>query len=63
MPSNSRPTMFDPVWSKRSLAEIEVAQNQWDLVKAQEEANEIAEAQKLAKKEQRKRIGETIMRV
>lgn len=45
MPSNSRPTMFDPVWSKRSLAEIEAAQNQWDLVKAQEEANEIARNQ------------------
>lgn len=45
MPSNSRPTMFDPVWSKRSLAEIEAAQNQWDLVKAQEEANEIARSQ------------------
>lgn len=45
MPSNSRPTMFDPVWSKKSLAEIEAAQNQWDLVKAQEEANEIARNQ------------------
>lgn len=45
MPSNSRPTMFDPVWGKRSLAEIEAAQNQWDLVKAQEEANEIARSQ------------------
>lgn len=45
MPSNSRPTMFDPVWGKRSLAEIEAAQNQWDLVKAQEEANEIARNQ------------------
>ena len=32
-------------------------------LRKQEEANEIAEAQRLAKKEQRKRIGETIMKV
>ena len=32
-------------------------------LRKQEEANEVAEAQRLAKKEQRKRIGEMIMRV
>lgn len=43
MPSNSRPgKFFDPIRKNQSIAEIEDAQNQWDLLEAQEEANELA---------------------
>ena len=43
MPRNSRPGKFlDPFRKNQSIAEIEDAQNQWDLLEAQEEANELA---------------------
>jgi chromosome segregation ATPase len=49
MPRNSRPgILFDPIHGGRPLNEIENAQNQWDLLEAQEKANELAkEANKL----------------
>ena len=45
MPSNSRPgKFFDPIRKNQSIAEIEDAQNQWDLLEAQEEAQATEEA-------------------
>lgn len=44
MPSNARPKKFiDPYRGNQSLAEIEDAQNQWDLLEEQEKANELAQ--------------------
>lgn len=44
MPKNLRPSkLFDPIRQDQSLSEIENAQNQWDLLEAQEKANEIAQ--------------------
>lgn len=48
MPKNTRPSQIFNTngWENKSWAEVEVAQNQWDLLKAQEDANNL-ERQKI----------------
>ena len=56
MPKNSRPPTVgagDRVWKDTTFAEREQAQNTWDLLKAQEEANEI-ERKKLEQQKMQK---------
>ena len=56
MPSNRRPqTLFDPIY-KGTLQEIKDAQNQWDLVEAQEKANKLQEQKMQQDKENAERI-------
>lgn len=46
MPANPRPSALyiNSGWADKSLADLQIAQNQWDLLEAQERANELAEA-------------------
>lgn len=62
MPKNLRPSTLwtGNGWEDKSFADIEIAQTQWDLAKAQEQANEIAlkQIQQEEEKEQRRLMQE-----
>ena len=59
MPTNSRPKkFFDPYRQNQSLAEIEDAQNQWDLLNAQETANRLKQQQMQEERENAEMIAD-----